>query len=188
MPAPINIALNLVLGSVLAWVLRRSPAMRQELLNWSLLLLLAIEAVLITPMTTYLFRFYPHWSMLYLLDPQVYPVVDDLTGILSLLAVCLNFGAAFLGYWLMRESLLTGKTWQRILPSSLAAVIIVAVFGFCYQQVGLMGDYDDFWQGQARFILLTFAGWLGVLVYGGAAALVTWVHLRFSRNDPQFLG
>src|SRR5512145_2073632 len=98
MPALINIAANLVFGGSLAYVTRRSPAVRRELTSWALIFLVAFEALVFTPVATYLFRFYPQWSMLYWFDPQVLPGIERWLGALSALAVLLNFGAAVGGF------------------------------------------------------------------------------------------
>ena len=45
--------------------------------------LLAFQAIVVTPIATLLFRFYPQWSMFYWFDPQIFPELDAYTGMLS---------------------------------------------------------------------------------------------------------
>src|SRR6478672_9560650 len=102
MPVLINLAVNVVLGASGVLALRKSPALRQGFLSWQLLLLTAFEALVFTPVATYLFRFYPQWSMLYLFDPQLYPDLERWLSVLSALIITLNFAALVGGYALAR--------------------------------------------------------------------------------------
>jgi hypothetical protein len=187
MPALINIAVNLAFGASLAWTLRRSPALREELFAWPLLLLLAFEALVFTPVATYLFRFYPQWSMLYWFDPQVFPGLDAWTGVLSFLAILLNFAAVLGGYMLVRASLLRPQTWLRYVPFACAAGLSLLVFALYGRRVVFIGDYDEFWQGTAHFLFAGLAGWIGLLCYASTFGLVWWVGQRFSHHEPRFI-
>jgi hypothetical protein len=187
MPALINIAFNLLLGTALVLVLRHSPALRQELISWSFFVLLGFEAVLVTPVTTYLFRFYPQWSMLYFFDPQIFPDLERYIGLLSLLAVVLNVGAGFAGYLLARLAVVLRQPWMWAAPIGAAFGIVFTVFILHGDRVLFVGDYDEFWQGNAAFILTSVPGITGVMLYLAAAALVVLVRWRFKDHDPRLL-
>jgi hypothetical protein len=187
MPAVINFAANLVLGSAVPLVLRRSPALRRELMSWQLLALVGFEALVFTPVATYLFRFYPQWSMLYMFDPQIFPELDNWIGALSLMAVLLNFAAALGAFYATREGLLRGAGWLTygaLTTGGALAVILLALFA---RRIGLMGDYDAFWQGNADLFLVRLGGWIGLLLYAAAGLFVAFLHTRFADRDPSLV-
>jgi hypothetical protein len=187
MPALINIALNLLLGTVLVLALRHSQAMRQTLMSWAFFVLLGFETLLVTPVTTYLFRFYPQWSMLYFFDPQIFPDLERYIGLLSLLAVVLNVSAAFLGYILARMALLLRQPWMWAAPIGAAAGVIFTIFILHGDRVLFVGDYDEFWQGNGAFILTSVPGITGLVLYLAAAALIVVVRRRFRDHDPSLI-
>jgi hypothetical protein len=140
-----------------------------------------------TPVATFLFRFYPQWSMLYWFDPQIFPELHRWFGWLSALAVLLNFGAALLGYLLARLGVISGHAWLWSLP------MVAAIAGIAYLAVGFgdrlvfIGDYDSFWQGNAQLAVTSPVGWVGIATYAGAALFVAWTHRRFGNRDPSFV-
>jgi hypothetical protein len=187
MPAVINIAGNLALGSALTLAVRKSPALRRDFVNWAFLLLVSFEAVVFTPIATYLFRFYPQWSMLYWFDPQIFPEIESFVGILSFTAVLLNFGAVVLGYHLTREGLLRGDRRLTYVSAAAGGLLLLAVLGLYGERVALIGDYDTFWQGNAVVLFRRLAGWVGFLSYVGAGLFVFYVHRRFHDHDPSLV-
>lgn len=185
MPALINTAANLLLGASMAYVTRRSEAMRAEIAAWPLFFLLAFEAVVATPVTTYLFRFHPQWSLLYGFDPQIFPSLARTFGWLSLLAVLANFAAVVGGYLATRAGLITKQRALYLAPFVAAGCLMLYVVLRYADRLVFIGDYDEFWHGEAAFLLRRFAGWLGLAMYGAGVALVIWVHRRFSDHDPK---
>lgn len=187
MPALINLAANALLGVAFARLARQSPAGRQSLLSWPLLFATAFEALVFTPIATYLFRFYPQWSLLYWFDPQLYPDLERWIGLLSAGAVMLNFAALVGSYALARRGLQQRKDWQWITPAVVGGVMIVLVLILFGDRVVLIGDFDAYVQGSASLIFKRFAGWMGVLLYASTIGFTLWVQRRFAHHDPSLL-
>jgi hypothetical protein len=187
MPAVINFAANLALGSLVVLVLPNSPALRRDLMSWPLLTLVVFESLLFTPVATYLFRFYPQWSMLYLFDPQIFPTLENWIGFLSLIVVLMNFMGAIGGFYATREGLLRGKRSLTYAAVALALVISLTCVICFGKRLVLIGDYDAFWQGNADIILIRFAGWLGLLLYASTALFVLFLRSRFADHDPKLI-
>jgi hypothetical protein len=187
MPAILNFFGNVVLGGTMAFIARRSIAARRELLSWPLLFVLAFEAVIVTPIATYLFRFYPQWSMLYGFDPQVFTGLDRFVGLLSLVAIVLNFLGVVGGYMMVRLGLITDTAWMWGGPFALSGLVALYVILFYADRIIYVGDYDSFSNGGARFFLATTPGWMGILLFVSAGAFLWWVRMRYGRRDPSFL-
>lgn len=187
MPVIVNIAANLIFGAALVLAVKRSAALRESFVSWVLFFLVGFQALLATPTTTFLFRFYPQWSMLYLFDPQIFPDLDRWIGWLSLCAVLLNFGASLLGYTLARLGVTTGQAWLWATPLVIGVATLSYIAFAFWDRVLFIGDYDAFWQGNAHVLVATLAGWLGILLYGLAIAFVVWTRHRFADHDPSFI-
>jgi hypothetical protein len=187
MPALINLATNALLGVAFALVARRSPAFKESLLSWPLLFAAAFEAVVFTPIATYLFRFYPQWSMLYWFDPQLYPELDGWIGLLSALAILANFGALVGSFVLARSGILKHKDWQWIAPAAAGGLLLLIVLILFGDRVVFIGDYDGYVQGNASVLFKRFAGWVGMLLYAGTIGFTLWVRARFSHEDPKII-
>jgi hypothetical protein len=187
MPVLINIAANLLLGAAAVLAVPRSPALRAHFLSWQLLFVTAFEAVVVTPISTYLFRFYPQWSMLYLFDPQLYPDLERWVSLLSALVIALNFAALVGGYAVARHGLLHRKRSLQNAPLVAGGLIIAFTLLFFGDRIALLGDFDAFWTGGATFSLRRLAGWIGLSMYAAAAGYVLWVRRRFQRHDPSIL-
>lgn len=185
MPAIINILGNLLFGGCLALVARNSATMRNELVSWTFFFLLAFESLFVTPIATYLFRFYPQWSMLYWFDPQIFTSFDQWVGWLSALAILLNFAAAFAGFILARWGVITHNIWFKALPMTVAIALIATVFWQFGNRIAFIGDYDAYWQGNASMFLARVPGWIGLFLHIGTILFVLWVHSRFGEREPR---
>ena len=184
MPVIINIASNLILGAALPLGVRSSQALRQDFVCWQLLFLTAFEAAVFTPLSTYLFRFYPQWSLLYAFDPQLYPELDRWIGLMTGGAVLLNFGAVILGFALARAGILTGKKWLWAAPLAAGAAVWTVVLLGGGDRILFIGDFDAFWAGNNPILYKRFAGWVGMLLYIATGGFVLWVRRRFAQHDP----
>jgi hypothetical protein len=178
MPVLVNVAANMLLGATLAFAVRNSDDMRDELLSVALLLLLGFETLVFTPIATLLFRFYPQWSMFYWFDPQVFPDLDGWTGPLSAIAVILNIAAAVGGFLAVRFALLRGPAQLVWAPFAAGGVLLVWTLAMFGRRVIFLGDYDEFWQGHAHLLIARLGGWLGIVLYASAVAFVLYVRRR----------
>ncbi len=172
MPAIINLASALVLGGAVAWVLRRSAALRREFLGWPLLVLVAFLAIVWVPATTFLFRFYPEWSLLYAYDPQVFPRLGNWFGLLSLVVAMLNVAAAIGAFAMTRLGVKRERAWLVFAAPAIGVLVFLVVVVFCGKRLLFLGDYDAYWQGSAELFLWRGGGWLGVALYALAAGFV----------------
>lgn len=187
MPLLFNCASNLALGAALAWAMRRNPAFSRTLAAWPLLLLAVFEALVVTPVTTYLMRFYPHWATSYLFDPQIFPRLDHWVGWLCLGPVALNFLAAFVGYALVYRGVTEDNRVLTRLPAIIALDTWAVVTGLAGKRLAHLGDYDSFWQGHAQLLLKVPAGVVVVFTYTASAAFVLWLGRRYSTQTPDFM-
>jgi hypothetical protein len=186
MPILLNLCVNLLLGSSIAMVARKSKAMQQNWLSWSSLCLLAFESLCVTPMATFAFRFYPDWSMLYLLDPEVFPNLPYWIGWLSILVVILNFVMATTAYLVTRSGILAQRAAIEFSPLILGASSLLVLTVLFYKRIFFIGDYEAFLAGEAQLMLTTPVGIFGLAVYIMAIGFIIWLAKRFSESDPKF--
>ena len=184
MPVIINIASNLILGAAVPLMVRGSKALRQDFVCWQLLFLTAFEAAVFTPLSTYLFRFYPQWALLYAFDPQLYPELDRWIGIMTAGAVLLNFGAAILGFAVARLGILRNKKWLWAAPLVAGAAVWAGVLLGGGDRILFIGDFDSFWQGNSPVLYKRFAGWVGISLYAATGGFLLWIRRRFGNHDP----
>lgn len=185
MPILLNLCMSLLLGSSIAMVARNSKAMQQHWLSWSSLALLAFEALCITPMATFAFRFYPDWSVLYLLDPELFPRFPYWVGWFSILVIILNFITATSAYLITRYGILKESIAWMLSPMVIGASSLLVIVALFYKRIFFIGDYEAFLAGEAQLILTTTIGITGITVYCLAVGFVTWLSRRFSLSDPK---
>ncbi|MEO1173158.1 MAG: hypothetical protein AAFX94_14075 [Myxococcota bacterium] len=187
MPVLFNVIAHFTLGSVLATTARRSTRFRQELVSWPLILLVAFHAVLAAPSATFLFRFYPQWSLLYAFDPQVFPALERWLAPMSGGVVLTNLTLGILGLLVSREGLVRGSVVLERLPLVIATLGAVAGAVFYGERILWVGSYDAYWQDQALFIGLTPAGWVGLATYLAGITFVVWIRSRFADHEPSYI-
>ncbi len=187
MPCAFIAAAQLMVGGALPLLLRRSPALRAALLNWQVLVLAAFEALVVTPISTFLLCTYPQWSLLYVFDPQLYPQLEmRLLGI-SALGVLLNFALLLTGYAWARSGILQGRRRRAWGPVGLGLGIQALGLALFAERIAYVGDFDSFWQGQAARLQQRSAGWLSVLLVAATLGLLVSIWQRFRRADPRFI-
>ena len=185
MPILLNLSVNLLLGSGIAMVARKSEAMQRNWLSWSTLCLLAFESLCITPMATFAFRFYPDWSLLYLLDPEVFPNLPYWIGWLSIVVIVLNFMTATSAYLITRAGILKQRAAIKFSPLVIGASSFLILTVLFYKRIFFIGDYEAFLAGEAQLLPTTLVGILGITVYLATAGFIAWLSKRFSESDPK---
>ncbi len=187
MPALYNLGAHVALGSALALTARRSEAFRQDPVSWPLILLFVFHALVAAPAATYLFRFFPQWSMLYAFDPQVFPDLDGWIGLISGGVVLLNLLCSVTGFFVTRAGILRASRSLELTPIAVATLSWVALLLSYPERSFWVGTYDAYWQAEAPFLLTTVPGFIGVLSYGLGLAFVLWVKKRFSGREPSYV-
>ena len=171
MPIAINWALNILLGAATAHSVARRPAPHAASLPWPVLQLCALQGLYLTPLHTAVVRFYPHWATFYLFDPARYPQVEAHVGLMSAGAVLGNFLCMGVGYAAQSPHRRGHSVWARsAVGLAIAALLILAGVGGT--RLVYAGDYADFAQGEAPFVLRCACGWLTLAAWLGAAAFV----------------
>lgn len=180
MPALINIAANLIFGAALARMTKDSPHHREGFISWPLILLVAFESFLVTPVATYVFRFHPQWSLLYAFDPQVYGGLLSWVGVLSAGAVLLNYVCALWGFAATRVAMRKAWPWLAYIPWVMGVGIIAGVVWSYGSRILYLGEYDAFWHGRAQLFVTQPAGWVALLPYVFALPYLFWVKKRLA--------
>lgn len=187
MPVLFNALAHCALGSLLASTARRSPRFRLELVSWPLILLVAFHAILAAPSATFLFRFYPQWSLLYAFDPQVFPALNGWFAPMSAGVVLTNLTLGILGLLVSREGLIRESRLLERLPLAVAALCAALAVVFYGDRALWVGSYDAYWQDQALFLVKSPAGWVGLGTYIAGAAFILWTHRRFAEREPNYI-
>lgn len=182
MPAIINVAANVIFGSVLAWIMRDHPLLKREQIGWPLVWLAAFQAVIFTPIAAYLFQFYPHWSMLYAVDPYVHPWWEDWRGTWSAIAVIANAVGACGAYGISWYGLAISRRWLVWMPAGLGSLIILSVLIGYGRRVLTITDYDHFWAGHGINLFTSVPGWIGICLYAGTSAGLVFI-ARWSKRS-----
>jgi hypothetical protein len=79
------------------------------------------------------------------------------------------------------------QPWIWAAPIGAAAGVIFTVFILHGDRVLFVGDYDEFWQGNAAFILTSVPGITGLVLYIAGVALVVLVRRRFKDHEPSLV-
>ena len=177
----------MLFGVAIAVVSQKSPAIKITVFNWALLSALAFEALLFTPVATYLFRFYPHWSMLYLFDPQIFPQLESYYSAISVLIVLLNFIGLLFGYIFARISFLKKQYFRILLIMLFVIGGMAAVGSVFFDRIILIGDFDEYWRGEAVPFYTIMPGYMTCGLYVLTLSFVLWVKRRFWERDPVVL-
>lgn len=187
MPAIINAAACLIFGSAIALSARHTPSLRRETISWAFILAMGFHAVIGAPVATYLFRFYPQWSMLYAFDPQIFPNFESWFGLLATAAVVTNILTSAAGFMVTRAGAIRESSALAYAPIVVGlALIIGIVFGY-YDRIINIGTYDAYWQNDAELLVRTVPGWVGLVWYAVSVAFVSWVGNRFRHREPSFV-
>jgi hypothetical protein len=183
MPVVINTAINLAFGAGFVWQIRDSADLRESPTSWPFLAFALFQALIFTPVATFLFRFYPQWSLLYWFDPQIFTTLDDWIGALSALVLLIGLAAAFAGFFAARYGVVSEQPWLLWLPIGVSGATVLVTMILFAKRLVLVGDYDEYWHGTAGFWLLRPAGWAGALLYGSMYLFLRLGGRRFRRTS-----
>ena len=172
MPFYLNVALSFLVA--LLWVerLRDRGYLFQHFLSWPLVILVAFQCIVLTPLQTFHFRFHHDWALAYLVDPDLHPSVDSLLTLWTLLAAILPFGAALAAYAIARIPFDKPKSRAPRFTLVGACVVVVLTIAFLWRELLYLGEYNEFFLGEARFLLITPTGVGGVVQFLACCALL----------------
>lgn len=186
MPVPFNFATSLLMGALLPPLLWRSMALRQAFGNWMLLFLGTFFALIYTPVCTFTLRFFPHWSLLYGFDPQLFPQFEQQLGALSGVLVLMYFAVAVVGYGLSRRAVVKRRPVWAVLPLLLSIAMWVGGLWIWRDRIVAVSDFDGFWQGNAAALHRHMLGTTCILLHTSCMAFLLWLRCRFAHRDPSF--
>ncbi len=178
MPALINIWGHFLLGIIVAHLSRAQLLRSDSRLSPALLYLLGFQGLLSIPVCTYLSHFFPHWTLLYFFDPQIFTHLYHFPGTLSFALVSLNTLAAFAGFFIYRRALNLQQRFFWLIPLVLSSICILIIFFNYHHRIFFVGNHTTYWQGDAHFYLAHISGWLGVSMLAAAALLISYLHRK----------
>jgi hypothetical protein len=151
-----------LLGALAAWRARSAPDYDEDV-SWPLITLALFCAVVVAPVTAYQFCFHHAWSVLYVLDPQLYPGVAAWRGRLAFVVALCNLASVYGGFLATRRGVRHGSTlWTRAAPCGSAALIAGTLL-VASQRVAYVGSFAEFWSAQAVVLPLSAAGWVALV-------------------------
>jgi len=177
---PIAILFDLWLGGVLAWC--AAPRIRAEG-TWaqpSITLVALLAAIVLCPVTAYLYLAHPDWSWLYLVDARRMPR-------LFVVPVAAAAAAALVGGYYGAARLLGGGIARRQMLILLGVAGLVVALALLVARARLFhyGSYLDYHAGRAAALFQVKLGFVLVALLVGvtAASLYTaWELLRDARR------
>ena len=179
MPALINIWGHLILGIVLAHYARRSLLNSSSPLTPVLIYLLAFQVIFTIPICAYLGHFFPHWTLLYFFDPQIFSYLYQFPGTLAFFLVALNTCTALAGFFLYRHGLKTQQKLFWLLPSLALGTCVLLILIQYPHRVFFIATHNAYWQGNSYFVLTHPSGWLGLLMLGTGLGLIVWLKKKY---------
>ncbi|MCC6807560.1 MAG: hypothetical protein IT381_09055 [Deltaproteobacteria bacterium] len=172
MPFYLNLILSFVMPILWGERLRDRPWLFEHFLSWPLITSIGFQAMVLTPIQSFHFRFHHDWSLGYLVDPDLHPAVDTYLTFWSLLAAILLLGAALTGYLVARIPFEKPKSNARKIALGAAAVVTVLLVAIMRHELFFIGEYGEYYGGETRFLLLTPTGILGVVQLVACAAFL----------------
>ncbi|MFC1611151.1 hypothetical protein ACFL6C_09340 [Myxococcota bacterium] len=140
---PIDLALNVAVGSSIALASQSTARDYRLLRSPALWALVAFEVLVFLPIGGYLLWEFPAWSLMYLVEPRSLPI-PDISLALSYPVVAV---AAYIG---CRRLVAGGRVWP-VLGIFLAGLALVASLVYLgQQQVLVVGSTDEFRNDPAK--------------------------------------
>jgi hypothetical protein len=162
MPVPVNWGLNILLGWAAVLLTRHSDELRDSAWNVTMLIMIAFESVLFTPVAVYLFRFHPDWSLHYLLDPQIYPRLRYWAFGISALVVVSNYVCLIASFLVARFFELRGHTLLRFAPAVLGGGLVLTDLVAAWPKIVRLAEFETYWRGGGELLIAHPAGIIGL--------------------------
>jgi hypothetical protein len=143
-------------------------------------LVATFAAVVLTPITLYLYLAHPGWSWMYLVDPATIPSVAIVP-----LVVLVHAGMALVGWYVGARLLRAGKGKEKIALYALAAgsLLWLALVALARGRLGRYGTYAEYHDGRALDLMDVKLGYVLVAVAFGAGAAALFVALELGRDS-----
>lgn len=171
-PLYLTVLVSFVVSVLWVHRLRERPWLFQHFISWPLIASVAFQAIVLTPLQSFQFKFHHDWALGYLIDPDLHPAVDSFLTLWTLTAALLNFGACLLGHWLARMPFEKPKMQIRKHALISAGVIALVVAVLLRNELLHIGEYDEFFAGDGKLLLLTPTGLMGLVELGLSGAFV----------------
>lgn len=173
MPFYFNLLISFALGALWVERLKRRPELfRAGLLSFPLIGHIVFQLIVLTPIQVFQFRFHHDWSLGYLIDPELHPEVDEYLAIWSFLAALLLVGVGVLGHLVGRLPFDKPKTPAVRYAHAACAVLALAIGGILFREWWWIGTFDEFFAGEARFLLRTPTGLVGIAELAACGAFL----------------
>lgn len=174
MPLYLNVFLSFALAVVWVKRLETRRHMLGHFLSWPLILGMLFQAVVLTPIQSFHFRFHHDWSLGYAIDPDLHPAFDQYLALWAFLAALIPLGAAFLGHWVGRIPIEKPKSKTPLIVLSATAAVALSLTLFLWREWLHIGTYEQFFQGEAHFLFFSATGIFGILQLVASAAFVAY--------------
>ena len=134
-------------------------------------------AVVLTPISLYLYLAHPAWSWMYLVDP------DDVPGLAIVPLLVLHGGFVVAGWYLAGRLIRTGREKQARYGLLGAALVLLVATLLGWRRLGHYGSYGDFHGGRAFDIFDVKLGYVLVGLAIGIGAAAGYVALELARDS-----
>lgn len=134
-------------------------------------------AVVLTPISLYLYLAHPAWSWMYLVDPEEVP------GLAVVPLLVLHGGFVVGGWYLGGRLIRTNREKQARLGLAGALLVVVLITAIAWGRIGHYGSYGDFHQGRAIDIFDVKLGYVMVGLALGIGAAAGYVALELTRDS-----
>jgi hypothetical protein len=186
MPLLMNFGINIIFGASMALVGRQSLAMKEDLISWPLVFVVAFESLIMTPVCTFQLQFFPQWSLFYWFDPQLFPSLHDILSKASFLIILFNFLGALFGLAITRRGVVENSRIYRAICPMIGLFFFSLGILLLWPQTSPRTTTDSYWYHNDPLIL-GWPGWMGLACYLLGFLFVLWSYSRFSSQDPQWL-
>lgn len=142
-------------------------------------IVLAFVAVVLAPVTLYLYWAHPAWTWMYAVDP------DGVPGLALLPLVFAHGGAVVLGWYVGARLFVAGRAKAVVYGAGGGALVALLGTLIFWGRLGRYGSYDEFHAGRDLALMEVKLGYVLVAMavgVGGAAAYTAVELLRDSRR------